>query len=236
MSYWAGVAAAAAAGTIVGGLFVRIAANKEIEEAREQLRVTQRFIDNHRCVDNLPTQTEGELIDPDTLGEETKFDLMTHDGKVIMEHKTSAPPEETLEQVRLRASLSDVPVQPTAEDINQAEADPNAGNRYSKALELDETKTEIFVDGGINDYGVSYLEQEDYEDEDGRPKYRIDLIMDNSDAIFLMDGEQIHDWDQRLGDSILVDFYKHVPPGTDGILYVRNHRTDEDYEVVRVTP
>jgi hypothetical protein len=51
-----------------------------------------------------------------------------------------------------------------------------------------------------------------------------------------MDGEPISDWDQRIGDSILVDFFKLVPPGVEPVLYVRNHRTDEDYEVVRVAP
>jgi hypothetical protein len=92
----------------------------------------------------------------------------------------------------------------------------------------------MFVAGGVNDYGVSYIEEEDYLDEDGRFKGKIDIIMDDHNPVFLMDGQPIDDWDKRVGDSILVDFYKLVPPGVDPVLYVRNHRTDEDYEVVRV--
>lgn len=109
-------------------------------------------------------------------------------------------------------------------------------NQYHEAVETVATPVDQFVDGGVNDYGVSYIEDEDYLDEDGRAKTRIDIIMNGEEPTFLMDGEQIDDWDKRLGDSILVDFYRLVPPGAEPVLYVRNHRTDEDYEVVRVTP
>jgi hypothetical protein len=110
-------------------------------------------------------------------------------------------------------------------------------NPYHRALSAQETPVELFVDGGVNDYGVSYIDPEDYEDEDGRFKGKIDILMDGEhDAIFIMDGEPISDWAERIGDSILVDFFKLVPPGIEPVLYVRNHRTDEDYEVVRVAP
>lgn len=110
-------------------------------------------------------------------------------------------------------------------------------NPYHKAVEATATAHEVFVDGGVNDYGVSYIEEEDYTDEDGRFKGKIDILMDGEhDPIFMMDGQPIDDWDKRIGDSILVDFFKLVPPGIEPILYVRNHRTDEDYEVVRVVP
>jgi hypothetical protein len=109
-------------------------------------------------------------------------------------------------------------------------------NDYHKAIAAVETPIDVFVEGGVNDYGISYIEEEEYLEEDGRNKSKIDIIMDEHQPLFLMDGQQIDDWDQRLGDSILVDFYKLVPPGVDPVLYVRNHRTDEDYEVVRVSP
>jgi hypothetical protein len=110
-------------------------------------------------------------------------------------------------------------------------------NPYHRALEALETPVELFVDGGVNDYGMSYIEEEDYQDEDGRFKGKIDILINgDQDPIFMMDGQPIDDWDRRVGDSILVDFYKLVPPGTEPILYVRNHRTDEDYEVVRLAP
>lgn len=107
---------------------------------------------------------------------------------------------------------------------------------YEQAIAATETPVEVFVDGGINDYGMSYIEEEDYLDEDGRVKLKIDIFMDDHNPRFMMDGQVCDDWDKRLGDSILVDFYNLVPPGAEPVLYVRNHRTDEDYEVVRVVP
>lgn len=107
---------------------------------------------------------------------------------------------------------------------------------WEKAVSADETPFEMFVEGGINDYGVSYIEEEEYLEDDGRFKGKIDILMDDHNPVFLMDGKPIDDWDTKVGDSILVDFYRLVPPGVDPILYVRNHRTDEDYEVVRVEP
>lgn len=109
-------------------------------------------------------------------------------------------------------------------------------NQYRQAVEIVETPVEMFVDGGINDYGVSYIEEEEFDDSDGRDKGHIDIMMGDQEPMFLMDGLMIDDWDERLGDSIMVDFYRLVPPGSDQVLYVRNHRTNWDYEVVRVIP
>lgn len=106
---------------------------------------------------------------------------------------------------------------------------------YAKAIAAQETSVDTFVSGGINDYGISYIEDFEYEEDDGRPKWRIDIMMDEHNPIFIMEGQKIDDWDKRLGDSILVDFYTRVPPGVDPVLYVRNHQAGEDYEVVLVT-
>jgi hypothetical protein len=121
--------------------------------------------------------------------------------------------------------------------VKEGQPEEETVNPYHTTVEATATAHEVFVDGGINDYGVSYIEEEDYLDEDGRFKGKIDILMDGEhDPVFIMDGQPIDDWDKRIGDSILVDFFKLVPPGVDPILYVRNHRTDEDYEVVRVAP
>lgn len=109
-------------------------------------------------------------------------------------------------------------------------------NDYHKAISATATGFDTFVEGGVNDYGMSYIEEEEYLDEDGREKHQIVIMMTDSEPIFLMGGTPIDDWDRRIGDSILVDFYQLVPPGVEPILYVRNHRTDEDYEVIRETP
>lgn len=120
--------------------------------------------------------------------------------------------------------------------VEKGEPEETTVNPYHKTVEATATSHEMFVDGGINDYGVSYIEEEDYQDDDGRFKGKIDILMDDHNPIFLMDGTPIDDWAERVGDSILVDFYKLVPPGVEPILYVRNHKTDEDYEVVQVSP
>ena len=113
---------------------------------------------------------------------------------------------------------------------------PMAENPYHKAISATETPVDLFVDGGMNQYGISYLEEEEYQEDDGRLKTQVSLILDNGDPLFFIDGEQIDDWDQRLGDSIVVDFFNLAPMGTSQVLYVRNHRTEEDYEVILETP
>lgn len=113
---------------------------------------------------------------------------------------------------------------------------PADTNPYHTAISAEETDVDLFVSSGVNKYGVSYIEEEEYEEEDGRDKLQITIVMDEHNPIFIMEGAEIRDWDERIGDSILVDFYKHVPPGASPVLYVRNHKTDEDYEVVREQP
>jgi hypothetical protein len=111
-------------------------------------------------------------------------------------------------------------------------------NLYHTAVAEVSTPVETFVQGEQNQFGISYIEDEDYlDDGDGRFKGRIDIIMQVDDGpMFVMEGEPIDDWEKRLGTSILVDFFTLVPPGAEPILYVRNHRTDEDYEVVQIIP
>ena len=129
-----------------------------------------------------------------------------------------------------------IPVDPEgAQFVLPFEQDLSA-NDYHKATSATDTDVDVFVSGGVNDYGISYIEEEEFEEEDGRFKGRITIVMEETQPSFFMDGNQIHDWDERVGDSILVDFYKLVPPGVTPVLYVRNHRTEEDYEVIREIP
>jgi hypothetical protein len=109
-------------------------------------------------------------------------------------------------------------------------------NAYHKALSATETPVEKFVDGAITDYGVSYIEEEEYQDDDGRLKEQILVFMDEYNPVFLEAGQPIDDWAEKIGDSIIVDFYRLVPPGVEPVLYVRNHRTGVDYEVIRQEP
>lgn len=113
----------------------------------------------------------------------------------------------------------------------------NIKNDYARLVDSIGTPTEDFVAGIPNAYGISYIEEEEYEDDgDGREKFNVTLIMDETNPIFLLDGEPMEDYADRIGDSILVDMFTHCPPGTPPVLYVRNHKRHEDYEVIRTEP
>lgn len=86
------------------------------------------------------------------------------------------------------------------------------------------------------DYGISYIQAEEYEEDDGRPKEQITIFINDGEPIFMQDGQPIDDWAEKVGDSIMVDFYTMVPPGEDRVLFVRNARRDEDYEVIQEMP
>lgn len=118
---------------------------------------------------------------------------------------------------------------------------PAPVNPYHHAVTATETGVEAFVTGEVNAQGISYIEEEEYEEEDGFEKNQISVVVDvgnaGEPALFFMNGVSISDWDVRLGDSILVDLFSHTPPGLDTrILYVRNHRLVEDYEVSLESP
>jgi hypothetical protein len=109
-------------------------------------------------------------------------------------------------------------------------------NQYHKAISATETPHNLFVDGAVNDYGVSYIEEEEYQEEDGRYKGQLTLTINDGEPEVFMDGVMIDDWDERVGQSIVVDFTQLVPPGINPVLYVRNHTRDEDYEVILESP
>lgn len=109
-------------------------------------------------------------------------------------------------------------------------------NQYHKAVSATETPHNLFVDGAVNDYGVSYIEEEEYQEDDGRYKGQLTLVISDGEPEFFMDGVMIEDWDERVGQSIVVDFTQLVPPGVNPVLYVRNHTRDEDYEVILESP
>jgi len=85
----------------------------------------------------------------------------------------------------------------------------------------------------------TYLEEEDYEDDDGRLKERITIMPgdDGMTPVFVQDDIEIADWEEKIGSNILRDFYSMVPPDVSpAILYVRNNVTNVDFEVIREVP
>ena len=159
----------------------------------------------------------------------------------LAQQKTLIPETLTEAAEELTSRLEqDTPLPVTfAEPVVEPEpSDLPTKNPYHTAVEAISTPLQVFVQGEQNQFGISYINDEDYlDDGDGRFKGRIDIIMRTpEEPLFVMEGEPIDDWEKRLGTSILIDFFTLVPPGAEPVLYVRNHRTDEDYEVVQVLP
>lgn len=117
-----------------------------------------------------------------------------------------------------------------------ADFTPETVNPYHVAVQAPATPIEMFVGGQPNAEGISYIEDEEYLEDDGRLKQRIEILIDETNPVFFLDGIPIDDWANRVGSSILADMYDRTPPGLEAVLYARNHRTDEDYEVVFITP
>lgn len=109
-------------------------------------------------------------------------------------------------------------------------------NPYHQAVAAPPTPLDAFVNGTANAEGIAYIEEEEYQEEDGRLKQRIEVLVEDANPVFFLDGQILDDWADRVGSSILADMYERVPHGLDMVLYVRNFRTDEDYEVVMVSP
>lgn len=146
-------------------------------------------------------------------------------------------PVETEEELEVEEKVPNTSVEEIAVVTGDIQPyKPADTNPYHTAVNAKDTPVELFVSGGVNDYGISYIEEEEYQEDDGRFKGQITIVMDEHNPTFFMDGVSITDWDERVGDSILVDFYKLVPPNVPPVLYVRNHKTDEDYEVIRELP
>ena len=123
--------------------------------------------------------------------------------------------------------------------------DNPASDYVGKAIKV--TEVDNFTPEDANPYHVAvaqpqpswtYLEEEDYQDEDDRVKRQI-TIMPNHEGqpVFVMNDIEIADWEERIGSNILRDFYSLVPPDVvPAVLYVRNNVTQEDYEVIREVP
>lgn len=83
---------------------------------------------------------------------------------------------------------------------------------------------------------LEYITEDEFAEEDGRDKEQILIHMGETEPLFITAGVVVPDWSEKISPNILVDMYQKCPPGTDKVLYVRNHRTDTDYEVVQEIP
>lgn len=209
--YWLGVGSAFAAGVISGVAGVRISLEKKLrKEYAEREEMMQHAYE--QALELGLDQAAEEPADEE-VKLVTEIDLL----EISLDETPNAFGEGLL------TVGGDI--------IKEGESEETTVNPYHKAVES------AALQEALEDGSVSYIDEEDYLDEDGRFKGKIDILINgDQDPIFLMDGQPIDDWEKRVGETILVDFYKLVPPGTEPILYVRNNRTDEDYEVVRLAP
>lgn len=206
--YWLGVGSAFAAGVISGVAGVRISLEKKLRSEYEERELLMQHAYEQALEMGL-TQKEAP--------EEEEQPTRTIDEIELLELSLDKTPNAFGEGILTIGG----------DIVKEGEPEENTVNPYHRAVES----------GGTPDGSVSYIDAEDYEDEDGRFKGKIDILINgDQDPIFMMDGAPIGDWEERIGESILRDFYALIPPGTEPILYVRNHRTDEDYEVVRLAP
>lgn len=149
-------------------------------------------------------------------------------------------PEATEDALNVKVKI-EVEPNPLSGMVNTFDADsaahkPLITNPYHTAVNAIETPISTFVNGEVNAYGISYIEDEEFLEDDGRAKHSVTIVMDAHNPTFFMNGELIEDWDVRLGASIVKDFLDRVPPGIDPVLYVRNHKTEEDYELTPEHP
>ena len=86
----------------------------------------------------------------------------------------------------------------------------------------------------VSENGISYIEEEEFMEDDGRSKERVDFMIDTNLPYFFIDGVQVDNWTELLGGSLLADFWTLTPPGDGAVFYVRNHLNNTDYEVIQV--
>ena len=82
---------------------------------------------------------------------------------------------------------------------------------------------------------MEIIDDDQYSEEDGRAKEQIQVFMGDGEPYFVQDGLVIEDWQEKIGDNILVMFYQNFPPDFTGarVVYVRNHERGEDFEILQ---
>lgn len=209
MRFWVGTLSAFGAGLGIGvGLGMLLVEDKVRKEYEESAASYRRAMAMARDIDaEKPAENEAVLI--------------TATNNADIPNLQPGPVEIVDRIVDIEGvNVGGVTLKPVLAEDNPYHTPPNP------------TPTDTFVEGKPNEWGVSYIEEEEYDEEDGRTKYQVNYYVDDQQqTVFIMGGAPIDDWAERLGESIVVDFYKLIPPGAPDILYVRNHKTDEDYEV-----
>jgi hypothetical protein len=88
----------------------------------------------------------------------------------------------------------------------------------------------------IAELPLEYITEDEFDEEDGNAKEQILIHMGEDEPLFVNDGVVMLDWQTKISPNILVDMYQMCPPGSEKILYVRNHRNSTDYQVIQEIP
>lgn len=119
----------------------------------------------------------------------------------------------------------DLPFDPAGGLVLVQDFAPQMENPYHKAVE-----------GVQENPSFELIEEEDFHGDNGRLIAQITITMDDHNPLFFENGMECKDWEVKIGENILRDFYVLCPPGTAQVLFVRNHTNDTDYEVIREMP
>lgn len=212
MRFWVGVTSAFGAGTLIGiGIGILSVEKKLKEEYAQSSASMRRAYEAARIDAETPSLTEEDLI----------FVRKRDEGVELEGFEIDANEHRFLREV---TPMDDVKQEPAT----LVTAVPQTDNPYHKAVHSTL----------VNEAYASYaeLEEEDYFDEDdGRSKEQITMVMSDDAPIFFMDGSEIDDAFERVGGTIVDDMRKAVGNG-EPVVYIRNNQTNVDYEVVFEQP
>lgn len=120
-------------------------------------------------------------------------------------------------------------IQVPEETVPNVSTLPQTDNPYHKAVQQT-VNTTVYA-------SYAELNEEDYQEDDGRVKEQLTMVYSDNEPIFFMNGAEIETSDamDMVGSTIVDDMRKTVGEGLP-FLWVRNNQTDVDYEVVFEQP
>lgn len=209
MRFWVGVSAAFGAGAIIGvgigKLLLEDSYKKNYEESVASMR---RVLLAQKIDAETPALTEEELDVPLPIVIQPRGEGVSLEGG----------------KIELRgqdwAGETKIIVDPGGPIASVSKIQEQVHNPYHQAV----------VAKGFASFAE--LDEEDYFDEgDGREKEQLTMVYSEDQPHFFQGNEEIEDWMDRVGGTIVDDMRKAVGDGNP-VLYIRNNQTDVDYEVI----
>lgn len=116
------------------------------------------------------------------------------------------------------------------EPANLLTSAPQTDNPYHRAVAQTQGQSEVYA-------SYAELSEEDYQEDDGRVKEQLTMLFSDNEPIFFHNGQEIEVATamDMVGSTIVDDMRKAVGDGTP-FYWVRNNKTEIDYEVVFEQP